>query len=102
MIEVAGHIVEGSEMVGHFCAFQQRTTHRNHGHSLFTKNTRIIDSKRVALDGTRVSREQNLVVFHPLLLAHPVGYLLLIILSDALVFFDFLFKHRRKDRKFFL
>ena len=30
MIQVTDHIVEGSEMVCHLCAFEQRATHRNH------------------------------------------------------------------------
>ena len=47
MIQVTDHIVEGSEMVCHLCAFEQRATHRNHCHSLFAKDSRIIDSKRV-------------------------------------------------------
>ena len=99
MIQVADHKVEGSEMVGHLCTFQQRTTYRNHGHTLFSKNPSIIDSKRVSLNSTRVRREQNLVIFHPLLLPHPIGYLLLIFLSDALVFFYLFLKHRCKDSK---
>lgn len=55
MIQVTNHIVEGSEMVCHLCAFEQRATHRNHCHSLFAKDSRIIDSKRVALNGTGYS-----------------------------------------------
>jgi hypothetical protein len=55
MIQVTDHIVEGSEMVCHLCAFEQRATHRNHCHSLFAKDSRIIDSKRVALNGTGYS-----------------------------------------------
>ena len=74
MIQVTDHIVEGSEMVCHLCAFEQRATHRNHCHSLFAKDSRIIDSKRVALNGTG---------------------------SDALVFLYFLLKHRGKDRDYF-
>ena len=73
MIQVTDHIVEGSEMVCHLCAFEQRATHRNHCHSLFAKDSRIIDSKRVALNGT----------------------------ADALVFLYFLLKHRGKDRYYF-
>ena len=46
-----------------------------------------------------MGREQNLIVFHPLLLTHPVGYLLLIFLSNKFVFLYFLFKHRRKGKK---
>ena len=53
MIQVTDHIVEGSEMVCHLCAFEQRATHRNHCHSLFAKDSRIIDSKRVALNRMR-------------------------------------------------
>ena len=100
MIQVTDHIVEGSEMVCHFCAFKQRATYGNHRHSLLSKDARIIDGKRISLDGTRMRREQNLVIFHPLFLAHPVGYLLLILLSDALVFFYFIFKHRCKYTTF--
>ena len=37
------------------------------------------------------------VVFHPLLLPHPISYLLLILLTDKFVFLYFLFEHRRKD-----
>ena len=47
MIQVTDHIVEGSEMVCHLCAFEQRATHRNHCHSLFAKDSRIIDSIRM-------------------------------------------------------
>ena len=39
MIQVTDHIVEGSEMVCHLCAFEQRATHRNHCHSLFAKDS---------------------------------------------------------------
>ena len=99
MIQMASHIIKGTEMVCHLCTFQQRTPYRNHRHSLLTKNPCIIDSKRVSFDGTRVRREQNLIIFHPLLLTHFVSYLLLILLSDKLVFFYFFLEHRRKDKK---
>ena len=76
----------------------QLTPHRNHRHTLFTKDSRIVDSERITLDGTRVRREQNLVVFHPLLLPHPISNLLLIFQTDTLVFLNILFEHRCKDR----
>ena len=83
-------------MVGHLCAFEQRAAHRHHCHSLFAKNSGVVDRKSVPLNGARVCREQNFVVFHPLFFAHPVSYLLLIFLSDELVFLNLSFEHRRK------
>ena len=51
-VQMAHHVVEGTEVVGHLRTLQQRASHRNHRHSLFAKNTRVINSKRVTLDST--------------------------------------------------
>ena len=67
---------------------------------LDVQNAGVINRKRISLDSTRIRREQNLIIFHPLFLTHPISYLLLILLSDALVFFDLVFKHRCKYTTF--
>ena len=81
-------------MVSHLGAFQQRASYWYHGHALFAKDACVVNGKRVSLDGARMCREQNLVVFHPLPLPHLVSNYLLIFLSDKLVLLYFFLKHR--------
>ena len=93
------HEVERPEVVGHLHALQQRTAHRHHAHALFAQGAGVVHGERVSLNGTRMSREQNLVVFHPCFAAHLVGYSCLVFLPDALVGFFFFLKHGCKGTK---